>query len=316
MKRRIIILCMALVLLAVNHIGMAQADLAAKLNVTAAGVQVQRVGTTQPISIGIETIIGVGDLIFTNDEGEAMVTFVDGITTTLLPDTQYRVDQFQGSGDTFELSVSVLVGRTVQAINRPLNEQSSYSVNTPGMRLGARGTAFEIRVEDNGRSGMVVNEGLVAASNEAQTSDVSVPPGFGVRADVGGTISDVVSAENFAQLDSALDGCAISMSTPDDLSMNVRTSPNTDSPRVGVVAANNINRAYGTVADGAWYRIAFADHFGWVLSSNAQISGHCAGLRIFEPDFNENVRLYNLSQDRFGLVDESVQASAEPTDSE
>ena len=128
---------------------------------------------------------------------------------------------------------------------------------------------------------MLVTEGNVDASSADVA--VSVPPLFGIRAEVGATGSDVVRADNFEQLDAALDGCTATLSTNDDVRLNVRLGPNVEMPRVGTVDAVDVTNFLGINESGGWYRIAFRGGYGWVLSTNANIVGACAGLRTF-PD--------------------------------
>lgn len=282
---------------------LAQSDLAAVLEVVSAGVEVQRVNTEQWIPVSVEAIVGVGDVIRTNESGQARITFFsDGIETTIEPDSEYRIDVFNGDPEIFNISVSVLAGQTQQRLDRVLDPASNYDVITPGVNLVARGTAFRVRVEADGRSAMIVSEGVVDASNEVSAADV--PAEFGIRANTGEGVSDVVRASNFDELDSALDGCTAILTTPDDVSLNVRIGADSGFPRVGGIPANQINLLKGINADNTWYRIDFRGGFGWVLSSTAEIQGECAGLRVFENGYGpEDVTLYEFVGDPVQLDD-------------
>jgi hypothetical protein len=272
----------------------AQPQLAATLEVLAPTVTVQRVDTANPIEISVEAIVGVGDTITTGDEGRARITFfADGTTTELEPNTEYVINEFNGNDDGFEIRVSVLVGQTIQQLGRVLDANSSYEIETPGMTLAARGTTFDVRVENTGRAGMLVREGDVSAS--AMNESAQVPPEFGVRSEPDAPLSDVVRAATFAELDSALDGCRVSVTTPDDVSINVRTGPSLDADRVGFIAAEEIDTVVGTVDGAAWYRIPFGGAHGWFLSSTADITGDCAGLRVFPVDYREDPAAYDDS---------------------
>ncbi len=275
-----------LLLLTVSGVAFGQADFAAVMVVDGPTVEVQRVATDQWIPVQVEAIVGVGDTIRTDATGSATITFLEtGIETTLDPMTTYRIDTFSTTGDEdqFNLLVSVIAGQTRQRVGRALDAGSTYEVDTPGTTLAARGTAFDIRVEEDGRSAMLVAEGDVDASAEGET--VSVPLAFGVRSEANAPLSDVVSATTFAELDAALDGCAVVVSTPDDVRMNVRLGPSTDFERVGTVAAEDISNVKGVIEGGAWYRIDFRGGFGWILASDLNLEGDCAGLRQFEREF-------------------------------
>jgi hypothetical protein len=283
--RTILVICL-LALLAVGSLAQeASADLAATLEVLEEGVTVQRFNTSNPIAVRVEAIVGVGDTITTDATGRARITFfADGTSSELEPNTVYRIEEFTGSDETFILRVSVLIGQTTQQLKRALDAGSRYEIDTPGMTLAARGTTFAIRVEDTGRSAMLVQEGTVQAG--AEENSTAVPQEFGVRSTEDG-LSDVVRASTFSQLDSAIDGCSVNISTSDDVSLNVRVGPAVENEQIGYVSASEITLALGVSASGDWYRIAFEDQFGWVLSSSATVDPACAGLRLFEDTFSE-----------------------------
>lgn len=268
----------------------AQQDYAASLEVLTAGVTVQRVNTANPIAVSVEAIVGVGDVIRTDAQGSARITFfADGTDVTLQPNTVYRIERFSGQDDAFSLTVEVLAGQAVHRLQRILNSGSSYDVKTPGMTLAARGTVFAVRVEETGRSAMIVAEGTVSAADA--DGEVAVPSGYGVRAEVEGTLSEVVAATSFDQLDSALDGCTASVTTPDDVSLNVRKGPSRDNELLGTVFADTLDVFYGVSQAGSWYRIPFEDGYGWILSPSATISDGCAGLRVFPDTYQEGEML-------------------------
>lgn len=286
-------------------------DLAAVLEVLDGTVEVNRVNTQQWIAVRVEAIVGVGDHIRTDGTGHARITFFsDGIDTELLPNSEMRIDQFSGSEQTFDLNVAVLIGETAQRIGRALDASSRYTVTTPGMSLAARGTQFAVRVEDGGRSAMLVSEGTVEAGKDASLADV--PPEFGIRSAVDGVLSDVVHAKTFAELDSALDGCTATLTTTDDVSLNVRIAPNLNAPRVGIISASDINKLVGVTENGHWYRIEFRGGFGWVLSSTAAIQEPCAGLRTFPNDQGpEDAALYTSLGEVITL--DEIQSTIQPT---
>lgn len=281
---------LSMVVIVVGAVSAQMNDLAATMEVLEGTVEVQRVNAANRISISVEAIVGVGDTVYTSDNGRARITFFeDGTTTTLEPNTTYRIDTLEGNAESFRIDVSVLLGITTQQLNRVLDANSSYNVNTPGMTLAARGTRFDVRVEANERSALIVRESNVDAGAEGDSA--GVPQGFGVRSEVNSPLSDVVEATSFAALDAALDGCGIAVVTEGDVALNVRIGPSLDAERVGYVDAAMINTVYG-FGEGGWYRVRYADGFGWVTSQSARLAS-CAGLRRFAPDHAENPDNYN-----------------------
>jgi hypothetical protein len=258
-------------------------QLAATLEVLESGVEVLRVNTANWLPIRLEAIVGVGDMIRTDATGRARITFFEnGTDTELEPNTTYKINQFEATADSFTLQGEVISGQTLQRLGRLLDANSSYTILTPGMTLVARGTVFRIRVEDDARSAMLVDDGAVDADNPDAQANVDV--GFGIRAEPDAPLSDVVRASTFEQLDAALDGCSATLTTPDDVSINVRFAPNRDADLLGIISADSITVLYGTTETTDWYRIMFEDGFGWILSSTAQIAP-CAGLRVFPDEY-------------------------------
>lgn len=285
MRFLIVNLFLCLSLLVGGAIVMAQepTELAATLEVLDEGVELLRVNTSNWLPVRVEGIVGVGDMIRTDATGRARITFFDnGTDTELQPNTTYKINQFEAVADGFNLEAEVVVGQTLQRLGRLLDANSNYTIITPGMTLVARGTVFRIRVEDTARSAMLVDEGLVDAGNEDANADVAV--GFGIRAEPETTLSDVVRASTFDQLDAALDGCTASISTADDVSINVRVAPNREADLLGYVDAGSITVLYGETESSNWYRIMYEDGFGWILSTSAVV-GTCAGLRQFPDDY-------------------------------
>lgn len=287
MKHLRLVILALLSLMAIGQLTHAQDQLAATLEVLAPGVAVQRVNTSNPIAVEIASVVGVGDIIRTDETGEARITFfADGTDTTILPNSEYRIVEFQEEGDDeFTLMVEVIIGETTQRLNRVLGAASTYDVQTPGMTLAARGTDFAIRVEANGRSAMLVSEGTVNA--EAEANSANVPAEFGLRSEENGPLSDVVRASTFDQLDAALDGCTASITAIDDVSLNVRVGPSLEAERIATIDPQAIDLFIGIDASASWYRIEFENRFGWVLSSSATINEGCAGLRVFEDEWRE-----------------------------
>lgn len=311
MPGKFIGICAIAIVMVVNSLMVrAQNEYAATLEVLKSGVEVQRVNTTAFIAVEIEAIVGVGDTIRTDDTGEARITFfADGTDVVLKPNTQYRITEFQGSAEDFQLTVAVLAGQTTHRLNRALGTNSRYDVQTPGMTLAAKGTVFAVRVENTGRSGMLVFDGIVDSA--AGSARANVPAEYGIRSEGDNKLSDVVLASTFEQLDAALDGCAASVTTTDDVSINVRLGPSIEQTRVGIIAATDVERFIGVSAAGNWYRIAFNDGFGWILSSNALVDSACAGLRVFEDTQVEDASLYTGSPADLEAAPEPAAEAAE-----
>src|SRR5436190_2257366 len=126
MQRKSIVILFILLLPVLGTLHAQSNELAATLEVLAAGVEVQRVNTTNWIDVKIEAIVGVGDTIRTDKTGKARITFFsDGVDTELQENTEYRITQFEGQDTSFKIGAEVVVGQTVQRIGRILDSNSS-----------------------------------------------------------------------------------------------------------------------------------------------------------------------------------------------
>lgn len=297
MLRRVGVVLAVLVLALVGVTALVAAqesDLVAVLEVIEHGVDVKRTGVEMWAPINVETLVGVGDVIRTDDSGQARITFFqDGTFTELQPNTEYRIREFRGNESRFSLSVEVLTGIAVQQFARLLDPASSYEVFTPGMAMTVRGTDFAVRVEDDGRSALLTYDGLVDA--EANGTAASVDPGFGVRSAADESLSDVVPATTFEELDAALDGCPGAFDGIGDVRLNVRVGPGLQFGRVGSIDPQDIRHFYGVDETGSWFRIPYNEGYGWVSAETFTVTT-CEVLRPFTLENfteEEDVGLYS-----------------------
>ncbi|MBL8117451.1 MAG: FecR domain-containing protein [Anaerolineae bacterium] len=313
MRWKILVILIGLFTVSIS-IASAQGELAATLEVLTDGVEVQRVNTTNWIAVKVEAIVGVGDVIRTDASGRARITFFsDGVDTELLPETEYRITRFEGDEQSFRIGAEVVVGETLQRIGRLLDSSSSYDITTPSMALAARGTVFTIRVGDDGVAKMLVSEGNVEASDEA--NNASVPPTYGIRGEPGEALSEVVQASSFDQLDSALDGCSASVNITDDVSLNVRLGASLEFERIATIDPQTIDRFMGSTSNG-WYRIQFRGGYGWINPSLSSVDPTCPGLRQFTDGYGpEDISQYESLGNPLSASEMPTQPAAEATTS-
>lgn len=101
-------------------------------------------GVQRPLSKGVA--IASGDTIRTGETGRAQVRFSDGALVSLQPQTEFRIDSYQYSGNStgeekgfFSLlrggmrTITGLIGR---------NNRDAYKVSTSVATIGIRGTAY------------------------------------------------------------------------------------------------------------------------------------------------------------------------------
>lgn len=283
MMRRVLILLLLVNFIAPLTPTHAQEELlVASLEVISASVEVKRVDTAVWIPVTFETLLAQGDMIRTDEEGEAIVTFFeDGTSTELQPETEVIIADFRVEEEAFTITLEILAGITIQQVERILDQDSSYRVITPGVNMTVRGTDFAVRVEDDGRSSLVTFDGLVDAA------DTPVEDGFGVRA-VDGRLSDVVPADSFEALDTALDGCVARSSIELDVQLNVRAGPATSNDVITTIPPSDIATVYGTIMGNTWYRIQLDDsRYGWIAAEAVVLPDECPLLRQFPLNYVE-----------------------------
>ncbi|MCC7446566.1 MAG: SH3 domain-containing protein [Anaerolineae bacterium] len=262
-------------------------ELVASLENLGGSVAVKRFDSESWTGVNQESIVGVGDTIRTDATGHARITFfANGVETELLPASALRIDAFNGSAAQYELSITVIIGQTTQRVTKLLDSGSRYAVNSTGLELAVRGTVFAVRVEPSGRSATIVQNGLVKAANAGRSgsaANADIPAGYGVRAEAGKGLSEVVQARSFTELDAALDGCPAAITITDDAQLNVRSGPSQNFPRVGGLDNVHQLQVVGVTATTGWYRIPYRGGFAWVNPPALRTDRGCVGLRKF-PD--------------------------------
>ncbi len=269
-------------------------QLAAQLLVNDATVEVKRANTNAWVPVRAETIISAGDQIRTDEAGHASIDFLFiDLTMEIEPATTARIIRYAEINGQTEVVIQIDQGYTSQIYQAESTTQN-YQMRLPGMILAMDTSASHVRVEDNKRSAVLVDEGSVRAI--AINEEVPIEKGFGVRSPVDERLSEVVEALDFAQLDARLDGCAGTATPEGDFSFNVRMGPSENAPRIGTISATNINRYFGQTADAAWYRIPFGGYYGWFSAELAEIEvdPECGEMRSFGEDHLEDINKFTL----------------------
>jgi len=141
----------------------------------------------RPVSDG--TLLRAGMTIRTGESSYAVLTYFEGSTVSLEPNTTLVIEALEANPDgSTIISMQQQVGRTWHSVTKLLNAGSKYEVKTPTLTATVRGTAFEIGVDQNATTGEIVSsvvttEGAVGASKpptvaEPAPPEVIVPAGF------------------------------------------------------------------------------------------------------------------------------------------
>lgn len=133
-------------------------------------------------------VLGPGYVIRTGAESRAFITFFEGSTVTIEPNSELSIQEAlaEPDGDRVIL-LSQNIGRTWHVVASHLSPGSRYEVRTPASTAIVRGTAFELVVQLDQRgepqTTTVVTEGAVGAKKQATVQtpapqEVVVPAGF------------------------------------------------------------------------------------------------------------------------------------------
>jgi hypothetical protein len=144
-------------------------------------VQVVR-GSTPGVPLVAGEKVYMGDALSTGPESSVTVQMLDGSQLLVLPDSQlsFQTLLLVGKGKTPHTQVMLLKGGVetqVQPRNEPLRR---YEIKTPTATLGARGTAYRVRLLEGSAeesSAVEVTEGQVAAT---ATKETLVQAGYGL----------------------------------------------------------------------------------------------------------------------------------------
>lgn len=106
-----------------------------------------RVGAGGFAAVNDGDVIHAGDTIRTGPESRAVLTYFEGSTVTLEPDTELVVDVAtpESDGSTVILMTQT-IGRTWHVVSHLLTPGSKYEVRTPAATASVRGTAFIVDV--------------------------------------------------------------------------------------------------------------------------------------------------------------------------
>ncbi|MDQ6859215.1 MAG: FecR family protein [Chloroflexota bacterium] len=118
-------------------------------------------------------VVGGGDTVRTSAGSHGVLTFFDGTTVELEPDTEITIDTLQASasGDKI-VQITQVLGRTWNVVTHLVSPSSRYEIRTTAATAAVRGTAFQVAVSPDGTTTTQTTEGDVATT--AQSAEVHV----------------------------------------------------------------------------------------------------------------------------------------------
>jgi hypothetical protein len=168
------------------------AGLIASLEVVNDGVSLMRVGSKNWQRLDQDVVLGAGDRVRTDENGQAIITwFEDGTLIEVLPATELIIEEVVATENEFIMDATLIYGNVFNSVRRLLDTGSRYQVNTSGISATVRGTVFSVSVDAQMNSIIIVHEGTVSAGYSlADTAAVEVTAGNALVVDEAGFTTD------------------------------------------------------------------------------------------------------------------------------
>jgi len=121
------------------------------LSITEGEVLIMKEGTDDWVPAEQGTELDIGDALKTSGNSSAEITFFDGSTMELWPDTEIEILSLDFACDTGITTVGLLqtIGTTISRVTAILDPASSYEVETPSGVVGVRGSGVKIQILRN-----------------------------------------------------------------------------------------------------------------------------------------------------------------------
>jgi hypothetical protein len=126
-------------------------------------------------------VLNPGDAVKTGADARAVLTYFEGSTVTVEPNTELAIDAAAAQGNDTIVQMTQNAGRTWHVVTKLVTGNSKYEVRTPASTASVRGTAFEVDTDGTSTT-ITTTEGTVIdqvpdPQNPGRTIDVPVPAG-------------------------------------------------------------------------------------------------------------------------------------------
>jgi hypothetical protein len=146
------------------------------LSIMGGTVEIQAPAVADKIQGTDGMTLNVGTRIKTTQDSNALLTFFDGSTLILEPETEIEIQEIKSNDEkTVTIVLKQLIGRTWSHVIKMADKSSRYEIETPSAVALVRGTRFLIDVDEEGKTKEQTTEGLVSVM--AQGEEVFVPAG-------------------------------------------------------------------------------------------------------------------------------------------
>jgi VCBS repeat-containing protein len=133
------------------------------LTITEGTVFVMKAGSDDWIEAEVGMSLEEGDNIKTGDDSSAEITFFDGSTVELQPNTEIEIVSLDISADTDSTTITLeqIVGATINRVINIIDPESSYEVETLSGVAAVRGSVLVVCVTGNGTTWIANQKGNI-----------------------------------------------------------------------------------------------------------------------------------------------------------
>jgi len=155
---------------------------ATTVTIISGDIQVRHGATASFVSATDGEVLVAGDTLRTGDESRAVLTYFEGSTVSIEPNSELTIENASALTDGSTIVVMQQnFGRTWHVVTKLITGNSKYEVKTPASTASVRGTAFQVD-SDGERTIVTTTEGTVVdrvadPDHQGQTVDVPVPAG-------------------------------------------------------------------------------------------------------------------------------------------
>lgn len=150
------------------------------LSILSGNVEIQRAGSDIWEEAGDGIILEAGSLVRTGAKSHALLTFFEGSSIKLGPDTNLEIQQVKSiEGGGSEIILKQWLGRTWSRVVKKIAPGATYEIETPSVHALVRGTLFETVVDETEATTIRTTEGVVSVT--ALDGEVTVSAGQEVK---------------------------------------------------------------------------------------------------------------------------------------
>ena len=134
--------------------------------------QVTPAGSSMPVPLPEGGNLRPGDRVTTGRNSEALLRLADGSDMRVYASSEVYLQDLSGNATSgTKVALQVLSGNVFTKVRKLVNRNSSFTVDTPVLTLGVRGTTFAVGVDEHGRGRVAVGEGTVEVQRQAMVID-------------------------------------------------------------------------------------------------------------------------------------------------